>query len=169
MSLTFHSVVVAGYARNLRHMLVWLERAQAHADAVKFDSANYLSMRLAPDMLPFSAQVMIACEVAKLGPAKLLGMVAPALDQKDTCLADLRTRLLQALNWLDGVAPAQFGEGVAARIAVERRGLPALDLSAEEFVQTWSQPNFQFHVTMTYALLRHAGVQLGKADYLGIY
>lgn len=168
MSLSLHSVLVQGTVRGLRNMLVWLERAQAHADAKKFDSANYLALRLAPDMLVFSSQVMIACEIAKMGAAKLLGETAPALAQKDATLADLRVRVEQAVAYLEGLDAERLNAAVAD-VVVERRGQTALNMSCHDYVQTWSQPNFFFHLTTTYALLRHAGVDLGKADYLGIY
>ena len=77
MNLSMHSVVVGSYANMLRNMLVWLEKAQAFATAKPFDSANYLKMRLAPDMLPFATQVMIASEIAKLGVARLAGVEVP--------------------------------------------------------------------------------------------
>jgi uncharacterized protein len=168
LSLSLHSVMVQGTVRGLRNMLVWMERAQAHADAKKFDSANYLALRLAPDMLVFSSQVMIACEIAKLGAAKLLGEMAPPLAQKDATLADLRVRIEQAIAYLEGLDAARI-DAASAPVVVERRGQSALDMGCKEYVQTWSQPNFFFHLTTTYALLRHAGVDLGKADYLGIY
>lgn len=168
MSLSLHSVMVQCTVRGLRNMLVWLDRAQAHADAKKFDSANYLAMRLAPDMLVFSSQVMIACEIAKMGVAKLLGETAPPLAQQDATLADLRLRIEQAIAYLEDVDSARI-DAASAPVVVERRGQTALDMSCHDYVQTWSQPNFFFHLTTTYALLRHAGVDLGKADYLGFY
>ena len=168
MSLSLHSVLVQGTVRSLRNMLIWLERAQAHADAKKFDSSNYLAMRLAPDMLVFSSQVMIACEIAKMGAAKLLGETAPALAQQDATLADLRVRIDQAISYLESLDGPRL-DAASAPVVVERRGQSALDMSCNDYVQNWSQPNFFFHTTMTYALLRHAGVDLGKADYLGIY
>lgn len=169
MSFSMHSVVVRSNASMLRHALVWLERAQVHADAKKFDSANYLTMRLAPDMLPFSTQVMIACEIAKTGAARVLGQESPKCEQVDTSLLHLRQRIEQALAYLDGLSPEQLDAAGAQSIVVPRRGQEALTFECNDFVQCWSQPNFFFHATMMYALLRHAGVELGKADYLGIY
>lgn len=169
MSLSIHSVVVVSYANMLRNMLVWLEKAQAFATAKPFDSANYLNMRLAPDMLPFSTQVMIASEIAKLGVARLAAVEVPKWEHQDTTLQDLMNRVKQTIEFLESFTQAQLDAAAVQTVVVPQRGKEALTFTAAEFVQRWSEPNFYFHVTTTYALLRHAGVDLGKADYLGIY
>jgi hypothetical protein len=169
MSLSVHSVVVGSYANMLRNMLVWLEKAQAFATAKPFDSANYLNMRLAPDMLPFSTQVMIASEIAKLGVARLAAVEVPKWEHQDTTLQDLVNRVKQTIEYLESFTQSQLDAAAVQTVVVPQRGKEALTFSAEEFVQRWSEPNFFFHVTTTYALLRHAGVDLGKANYLGIY
>lgn len=169
MSLSLHSVLVTQHAQMLRNILTWLDKAQAHADAQSTDSADYLALRLAPDMLAFDKQVLIVCEVAKLGASRLSGVEMAASAHEDTTLAHLRQRIEQTLAWLETLSPAQINDSDIQEIVVPQRGKDALVFDRHGFVQRWVQPNFFFHATTIYALLRHAGVGLGKADYLGIH
>lgn len=168
MSLDLHSVLVGSYVSMLVNAQVWLKRAQIHADNKVFDSANYLSMRLAPDMLPFSKQVLIASEIAKLSVSRLAGSDAPKWVHADTTIQDLEERLQQTVDYLSSFTPAQIDGDSVQCIVVPQAGKESLTFSQSDFVQKWSQPNFFFHMTMIYALLRHAGVDLGKVDYLGL-
>lgn len=164
-----HSVVVDQYTGMLRNMLIWLEKAQSLADATPFDSANYLEMRLAPDMLPFASQVVISSELAKQGVTRLLGIENQKAEHDDSTLQGLSQRVHVAIDYLDTFSAERVNAAPDIQIFVPRRGQESLTFSPEDFVLRWSDPNFFFHVTMTYALLRYAGVSLGKADYLGIY
>ena len=169
MSLSLHSVLVTGHAQMLRNILTWLDKAQAHADAKDTDSVDYLTLRLAPDMLSFDKQVLIVCEVAKLGASRLSGVEMAAVAHEDTTLKHLRQRLEQTIAYLDALSPQQVDGSEIQEIVVPQRGKEALVFNRNDFVQRWVQPNFFFHATTIYALLRHAGVELGKADYLGIH
>lgn len=168
MSMSMHAARAALYGRLLRNLLTWLDKAEAHALAKGFASANYLVMRLAPDMLPFSQQVVIACEIARMGGvARLGGLDLPPWGGKDDSLQALRERVQDAISWIDGVRPAQLATSAATEIVLPKSRGDPLHFSGEAFLQRWALPNFFFHATTTYALLRHAGVNLGKADYLG--
>lgn len=169
MSLSLHSVLVTGHARMLRNILAWLDKAQAHADAKSTDSVDYLPLRLAPDMLAFDKQALIVCEVAKLGASRLSGVEMAASAHEDTTLQHLRQRIEQTIAYLETLSPAQVDDSAIQEIVVPQRGKEALVFDRHGFVQRWVQPNFFFHATTIYALLRHAGVDLGKADYLGIH
>jgi len=169
MSLSLHSVLVAQHGRMLRNILTWLDKAQAHAQAKSSDSADYLALRLAPDMLAFDKQVLIVCEVAKLGASRLSGVEMAASAHEDTTLQHLRQRIEQTLAWLETLSQAQIDDSGVQEIMVPQRGKEALVFDRPDFVQRWVQPNFFFHATTIYALLRHAGVELGKADYLGVH
>lgn len=169
MSIPLHSIVVRDYVHMLKNIQLWLDKAQAFATAKPFDSANYLPMRLAPDMLPFTTQVMVACEVAKMGVSRLTGSEAPKLEQQDANLQDLRQRLEHTIGYLESFSPEQVDANPPAEVVVPQRGKPALTFDAPGFVLRWSQPNFFFHATTIYALLRQAGVDVGKADFLGIH
>ncbi|MBT9475181.1 DUF1993 family protein [Polaromonas sp.] len=169
MSLSLHSVLVTSHARMLRNILSWLDKAQAHADAKSTDSVDYLPLRLAPDMLAFDKQALIVCEVAKLGASRLSGVEMAASAHEDTTLQHLRQRIEQTIAYLEALSPAQVDGSAIQEIVVPQRGKEALVFDRNGFVQRWVQPNFFFHATTIYALLRHAGVDLGKADYLGIH
>ncbi|MDB5868739.1 MAG: uncharacterized protein JWP96_1071 [Polaromonas sp.] len=169
MSLSLHSVLVTQHVQMLRNILVWLDKAQAHADAKSTDSVDYLPLRLAPDMLSFDKQVLIVCEVAKLGASRLTGVEMAAVAHEDTTLKHLGQRLEQTIAYLDALSLEQVDGSDIQEIVVPQRGKEALVFNRNDFVQRWVQPNFFFHATTIYALLRHAGVELGKADYLGIY
>lgn len=169
MSLSLHSVLVTGHARMLRNIVTWLDKAQAHSDARSTDSVDYLPMRLAPDMLPFDKQVLIVNEVAKLGASRLTGVETAKLEHEDTTLQHLHQRIKQTIDYLEAFSPAQVDGSGIQEIVVPQRGKDPLVFDRQSFVQHWVQPNFFFHATTIYALLRHAGVDLGKADYLGIH
>lgn len=169
MSLSLHSVLVTGHACMLRNILVWLDKAQLHAGNKAMDSVDFLPLRLAPDMLAFDKQVLIACEIAKLAVSRIAGVEAPKYEHEDTNLQDLCQRLQHTIAYLETFSPAQVDDSTVQEIVVPQRGKEALSFDRNGFIQRWVQPNFFFHSTTIYALLRHAGVPLGKADYLGIY
>lgn len=166
-SIDFHTLLVADPVHQLNAMTAWLDKAQAHAEAIGFDSSNYLGLRLAPDMLPLARQVLLATELGKLGAAYLLPTEAPKLAHEDVSLPDLRQRLKHAGGWLGGIPAAQINASTVEQISVPQRGKAALIFDRASFHRWWSA-NFMFHVTTTYALLRQAGVPLGKADFLAL-
>ena len=165
MSISMHSASVPVFVRNLDNMLAWLDKAQAHAEAKKFDTANYLAMRLAPDMLPFIKQIQIASDGAKGCVARLAGEEIPKWDDTEVTLDDLRARIRKTIDYVQSVPAARFdgSEGRAITITL-RTGDVKFD--GQRYLEHWALPNFYFHVMTTYNLLRHAGVDLGKPDYL---
>ncbi|MEO8836079.1 MAG: DUF1993 domain-containing protein [Caldimonas sp.] len=166
MALNMHSASVPVFVRMLENMLVWFDKAEAHATAKKFEPAVYLTSRLAPDMLPLTTQVQIACDAAKFCVARLAGVEAPAFTDDEASLADLRQRVKRTIDFLKSVPAAQVVGSDAKDISVPRR-TGAITMSGEAYLKTFALPNFFFHATTTYALLRHYGVELGKMDYLG--
>lgn len=167
MSLTMYSASVPVLARMLGNMLNWLDKAQAHAEARKFDSANYLGLRLAPDMLPFNRQIQIATDGAKGCVARLTGTEVPKWEDTETTLAELRERVRKTLDCVQGFGAAPFEGSEAREIVLPTRQGEPLRFTGEAYLKHFVLPNFYFHATITYALLRHAGVELGKRDYLG--
>jgi hypothetical protein len=148
---------------NLGHIL---DKGLAHAQARKFDPMVLTQYRLAPDMLPFSRQVLIACDAAKLGVARIAGLEAPRFEDTETSFAELRGRIDRTLSWLATVDPRQL-DGTEDKEVTFPVGREATrTLKAEAYLKHWVLPNFFFHVTTAYAILRHNGVELGKADYL---
>ncbi len=167
MSLTMHSASVPIFVRMLGNVLVWLEKAEAHALAKKFDPSNYLGLRLAPDMLPFTRQIQIATDTAKGCVARLAGLEVPKWEDQEASLDDLRARVRKALDYVQSVPAAQIDGTEGREIVLPMRTGEPLRFTGEAYLRHWVLPNFFFHVTTAYALLRHAGVEVGKADFLG--
>jgi hypothetical protein len=159
-------IAVRQLARSLRNLDTILEKATASAQARKFDVNNFISARLAPDMLPFVAQVRIACDIAKGTAAALAGKEAPKHEDNETTMEQLRARIARCLAFVDTVTAADF-ERTTPQTKVKIPYPPGKALLADEYLLARQLPNFYFHVTTAYDLLRHGGVEVGKNDYLG--
>lgn len=166
MSISMHSASVPIFVRMLGNIGVWLDKAEAHAAAKKFEPSVYLAARLAPDMLPFTRQIQIASDSAKFGIARLAGVEAPKFEDDEASFADLRERIRKTIAFLESVPAAQIDGTEEKDVTVPRRTGPIV-LKGEFYLKHFVLPNFFFHVTTTYALLRHNGVELGKSDFLG--
>jgi len=153
------------FKKTLTQLESWLRTAAAHATAKSFDSSVYLDLRLAPDQLPFVRQVQIACDTAKLGASRLSGKDAPKHADDEKSLDDLRARVKSTIEYLSGFAASDF-EGAASRKVTQPRWEGKYMLGADYF-REHAQPNFFFHSSHVYAILRHNGVNLGKKDFLG--
>ena len=167
MPLSMHSASVPVFVRMLNNMLAWLDKAEAHAKARKFDPANYLGLRLTPDMLPFARQIQIATDHVKGCTARLAGVEPPKWADEEKTLDELRARIKKALDYAQSIPAAKFDGSDAREIAVPAGPNRTFTFPGEMFMKSFSLPNFFFHATMAYALLRQAGVELGKMDYLG--
>jgi hypothetical protein len=167
MSLSMHSVSVPVFVRMLGNMLNWLDKAQAHAEARKFDTANYLGLRLAPDMLPFTRQIQIATDGVKGCIARLAGQEVPKWDDNEASFDDLRARLRKTIDYVQSIPAAQIDGSEGREIVLPMRTGDPLRFNGMSYLQHFVMPNLYFHSSMTYALLRHAGVELGKRDFLG--
>ena len=166
MSITMHSASVPVFLRMFDNMNAWLDKAEAHAQAKKFDTANYLSARLAPDMLPFVRQIQMASDAAKFAIARLAGVEAPKFEDNETNFAELRERIAKTVAFIKTVSAEQIDGTEDKDIALPRRD-GTLVLKGEPYLKHFVLPNFYFHMTTAYALLRHNGVDLGKMDFLG--
>jgi len=167
MSLSMHSVSVPVFVRMLGNMLNWLDKAQAHAEARKFDTANFLGLRLAPDMLPFTRQIQIATDGVKGCIARLAGQEVPKWDDNEASFDDLRARLRKTIDYVQSIPAAQIDGSEGREIVLPMRSGDPLRFNGMSYLQHFVMPNLYFHSSMTYALLRHAGVELGKRDFLG--
>ena len=165
MAISMHSASVPIFVRMLTNMLAWLDKAEAHAKAKKFDPNIYLGMRLAPDMLPFSRQIQIASDAVKGCVSRLAGLEIPTWADDEATLDELRARIRKTIDHALSVPAAKLDGSEAREITLPVPG--SLRLTGEVFLKHFSLPNFFFHCTMTYALLRQGGVDLGKMDYLG--
>jgi uncharacterized protein len=148
---------------NLGHIL---DKGAAHVESRKFDPAVLLQYRLAPDMLPFTKQIQIACDGAKYGAARIAGIEAPKHEDNETSFPELKARIQTTLDWLATV-PAEKMDGTEDKEITFPVGREKTrTMKAEAYLKHWVLPNLFFHVTTAYAILRHNGVELGKPDYL---
>ncbi|RFO97391.1 DUF1993 domain-containing protein [Rhodoferax lacus] len=162
-----HSVPV------LKQMLTALKailaRADAHLAAKSIEPEALLRARLFPDMFPMIKQVQIAADFARGISARLAGVAVPVFEGKEQSFADLDILLDQTLAFIDGLDPAQF-EGSEIKEVVLRPGTPKeKKLSGQAYLSNYGLPQFFFHVTTTYTLLRHNGLDIGKRDFMGTY
>lgn len=166
MAISMYTASVPTFQHMLRNLAHILEKGEAHAQARKLDPAALTQFRLAPDMLPFTRQIIIACDAAKNGVARISGVEAPRFEDTETTFAELKARVQKTLDYLATV-PAQAMEGTEDRDITFPVGREATrTMKAEAYLKHWALPNFFFHISMAYAILRHNGVELGKSDYL---
>jgi len=167
MSISMHSASVPIFVRMLGNAGAWLDKAVAHALARKFDESVLLGSRLYPDMLPLTSQVQIACDTAKFCVARLAGVEAPKFDDTEKTMEELKARIVGTIDYVQSVPASQIDGSEGRAISVPRRGRDPLQMTGEAYLKHFALSNFYFHVTTAYAILRHNGVELGKADYLG--
>jgi hypothetical protein len=166
MSISMYSASVPICITMLSNLSHFLDKAAAFVETRKCEPTALTQYRLAPDMLPFNRQVLIACDAAKNGVARMSGVTAPKFDDTETTIAELQERISKTLAFLESV-PADKLDGTESREITFPVGRDATrTLSAEAYLKHWMLPNLFFHVTTAYAILRHNGVELGKGEYL---
>jgi hypothetical protein len=149
----------------LNNLLAFLDKAAAYADHKKFDVEVLLQSRLAPDQFPLVRQIQIACDTSKLGAFRLTGKEAPAHADNEKTLSEIRHRIESTIQYLKTLTAKDY-EGYASRKVTQPRW-EGKYLMADDYLTHHLVPNFFFHVTTAYAILRHNGVDLGKGDFLG--
>jgi uncharacterized protein len=166
MSISMSSASLPIFQSMLGNLSHFLDKAQAFVDAKKIDPVALTQYRLAPDMLPFTRQITIACDAAKLGVARLAGVEAPRMADTETTLAELKARIAATLAFLASVPAAQLDgtEDKEVTFPVGREATKTMQ--GEAYLKHWVLPNVFFHTSMAYAILRHNGVEVGKQDYL---
>ena len=169
MKISVHAVTVDLFTISLTNLSALLEKGLAHATARKFDPSVLLSARLSPDMFPLSRQVQIACDSAKNSVARVAALEPPRFEDNEKTIEELRARIARTIEYIKGVPTTAF-EGAEDRdIRVPVGPDKFLDFKGIDFIQRWAIPNVFFHITTTYALLRHNGVEVGKRDFLGAH
>ncbi len=166
MNISMYNSSVPVLIRMLNNLKNILEKAAAFADAKRIDGKVLASYRLAPDMLPLSSQIQIACDNAKGCGARLAGIDAPVMDDKETTLAELITRIETTISFLKTLKPEQI-DGSEDKHIVLKFPNATFEFKGLNYLQGFVLPNFYFHSTVAYSILRHCGVELGKMDYLG--
>jgi len=165
--MDLYAATVPVFDRMLANMQTWIRTARDHAKAKGFDESVYLTLRLSPDMLPLARQIQIASDSAKSGAARLAGIEVPSWPDNEATLDELLQRLQKTRDFLKTVDAGQINGAETRPISVPRRDKEPLQFEGQDFLRFFNLPNFYFHATMLYALLRHAGVPLGKLDFLG--
>ncbi len=169
MSLSMYTASVPVFQQMLGGLNDILGKAQAHAAEKKIEPDALLQARLFPDMFTFVRQVQIACDFAKSVPARLAGADVPAYEDAEQTFDELRARIAKTLAFVAGLDAARF-DGSAQREIVLRPGTPKeRKLDGQTYLLHYGLPQFFFHVTTAYALLRHNGIDVGKRDYMGVY
>ena len=166
MTLSMYQASVPRFANILGNLSNILDKTQAHIEAKKIADASLTSYRLFPDMLPMTTQVQIACDAAKGVVARLAGVAIPAFDDNEVTLADLKARIAKTVAFIQTITPAQI-DGTEDKDIVIKRGEKETQYKGMQFLMGHAIPNFYFHVTTTYNILRHNGVEIGKRDFLG--
>lgn len=166
MTISMYSATVPVFQHMLRNLSHILDKGAACAEEKKLDPAALTGFRLAPDMLPMTRQVLIACDAAKNGIARVSGVEAPKFADDETTFGELKARIQKTLDYLETVPASALQGKEEAEITFPIGREKSRTMKAEAYLLTWVLPNFYFHLTTTYAILRHNGVPLGKGDYL---
>ena|SRR5688572_23962834 len=153
------------FQKQLGQLDKWLSAAESYAQSRAFDPNVFVGLRLAPDQFALGKQVQATCDMAKLAASRLTGKEAPAHPDTETTLAELQLRVRSVLAYLNGLTEKDFAQA-ATRVVSQPRWEGKVMNGADYFLEH-GLPNFYFHLTHTYAILRHFGVPLGKRDYLG--
>jgi hypothetical protein len=169
MSISLYSATVPVFKQMLLALSDVLKKGEEHAQNRKFDPAVLLQSRLFPDMLPLVRQVQIACDFAKSVPARIAGVEVAAYEDSEQSFAELQQRIAKTLALIEGMTAEQLN-GSTVKEVVLRPGTPKeKKLTVEDYALKYGMPQFFFHVTTAYNLLRHNGVEIGKKDYMGTY
>ena len=166
MPLSMYQASVPVFLKALGNLSAILDKGAAFAAAKKIEPAVLLGYRLAPDMLSLTRQVQIASDHAKRGTARLAGIEPPSYEDNETSFAELKARIDKTVAFINTVKPAQI-DGSETREITLKLGGNAKTLSGQTYLLHNALPNFFFHVTTAYAILRHCGVEIGKSDFLG--
>ncbi len=167
MSQSIYEVSVPTLQRALRNLSVILEKGRAHAEHEKIEPAVLLNMRLYPNMFPLTRQVQIMSDTAKGCVARLAGVDAPKFEDNEASFADLQARIEKTEAYVRSFRPQQFESSEVQPVVIKFPSRTLTFKNGWDYLLTFVLPNVYFHCTATYALLRHAGVPVGKSDFLG--
>ena len=169
MSTYMYTTSIPVFKQLLNSLSVILTKAEAYATEKNFKPTVLLEARLSPDMFPLSRQVQIATDFARSVSARLAGVEMPAYDDNEQTFAELQARIGKTLSFIESLTPSQF-EGSETREIVLRPGTPKeKKMVGHTYLFNYGFPQFLFHVTTAYAILRHNGLEVGKGDFMGAY
>jgi hypothetical protein len=160
-----YDLTVPQFIKTLKNLDAILDKAAGYADSKKIDMSVLLESRLAPDMLPLTRQIQIVCDTAKLGASRLTGKSAPVQEDNEKTLSEVKNRIETTISYLQTMKVEDYKNAATAVITTPR--WEGKTLTGEQYAIHHVIPNFYFHVTTAYAILRHNGADIGKKDYLG--
>ena len=166
MSLSMYQASIPAFVQMLNSLSAILDKADAHAQNRKIDPDVLLTYRLAPDMLPFVRQIQIAADLAKGAAARLAGVEVPKHDDTEKTFADLKARLAKTVAFVQSFKPSEI-DGSEDRDIKLTLGEHTMNFKGQPYLVHFTMPNFYFHCTTAYDILRHCGVELGKRDFIG--
>jgi uncharacterized protein len=166
VSISMFSASVPVFQAMLTNLGYFIDKADAHCTAKKIDPTALTGFRLAPDMLPFTRQVLIACDAAKNGVMRIGTIEAPKFADDEQTFAELKARIQKTLDYLATVTPEQLNGSEDKDITFPVGPDKTHTMKGEAYLKHWVTPNLYFHVTTAYAILRHNGVDLGKREFL---
>ena len=168
MSLTMYQASIPAFVRMLGNLSAILDKAAAHAEAKKIAPAIFINARLAPDMFPLSRQVQIATDMVKGCAARLAGIEVPSYEDNEATFEELQARVAKTIAFLQSISAEQI-DGSEERDITVKFGSREFNFLGQAYLVDFVIPNFHFHLTSTYAILRHNGVDIGKMDYIGSF
>jgi len=166
MTLSMYQASVPVFLRGLENLSTILGKGAAHAEAKKIDPAIFVNARLAPDMFALGRQVQIAADAAKGCAARLAGAEVPSYPDTETTFPELQARVAKTIAFVRGFSAAQIDGSEDRSVTLKMRG-EEVKFRGQDYLFKLALPNLYFHITTAYDILRHNGVELGKADYLG--
>ena len=164
--MSLYNVSVPAFVQILGALSKVIDKAEAHAEAKKIDPSALLTARLAPDMFTFTRQVQQACDFAAKTTARLAGADVPTYENTETSFAALKQRIATAIAYVQSIKPEQFS-GAETRVVKLPVGGNTMEFPGQQFFVNFALPNFYFHATTAYDILRHNGVEIGKRDFMG--
>jgi len=166
MAISMYQASVPQLKKMLFNLSAILIKGEEYATAKKIEGTVLTGDRLFPDMLPLTRQVFIACDQVKNGLGRIAGIEPPKFEDNETTFAELQERVAKTIAFMDGIKPEQLDGTEAKEIKFSIKEWH-FEFVGEQYLLTWIIPNFYFHVTTAYNILRHNGVEIGKSDYLG--
>jgi hypothetical protein len=167
MAFSVYDVSASIFRRHLTALSGILDKAAQHAEAKKVEPGVLLQARLYPDMFPFVKQVQLGTNFANRGAARLAGVDVPSYTDNETSFDQLKARVGRTLEFLSGLTPQQFEGSEDKDLLIPMGARDPVPYKGGDYLLSFALPNFFFHVTTAYAILRHCGVELGKQDFMG--
>ena len=168
MALSMYEASVPVFVSALKNLSSVLKKGEEHAAAKKIDASVLLGYRLAPDMRPLTSQVQLASDNSKGPASRLAGVDRPSFEDDETTFDALQQRIAKTIAYLESIDRAKFDDADSRKVAFPVRGKD-VQFDGDAYLLHFALPNFFFHVTTAYDILRHAGVEIGKLDYLGAF